>query len=158
LGEEGGLNLYGFIGNDVLNMIDPFGLEVVTAPSPIEIPPSGPIPWPKIGPPQVIICTATFCCFYAGTYYICEKTGFHDKLAAKICKDDEKKKRCDKEWEDAFRECKKELAKPNPSPDFTGGYKNIMDCARGHVSEDCGGNPVDYGPKKKKPRKTYRFD
>jgi hypothetical protein len=52
---------------------------------------------------------------------------------------------CQKEWDDAYEWCCEELEKPNPSP-VTGGYKNAHDCARGRVSEDCGGNPVDYGP------------
>jgi len=53
---------------------------------------------------------------------------------------------CRQEWDDAYDMCCKELAKPNPNRGITGGHTNVRDCARGHVSEDCGGNPVDYGP------------
>ncbi|MBS0577490.1 MAG: RHS repeat protein, partial [Proteobacteria bacterium] len=49
---------------------------------------------------------------------------------------------CAREWEEAYRECKKQLSKPNPARGITGGYRNLQDCARGLVSERCGGNPV----------------
>jgi len=49
---------------------------------------------------------------------------------------------CDQEWEDAYQKCGEELSKPNPCKGITGGYSNIHDCARGHVSERCGGNEV----------------
>src|SRR6266566_41169 len=51
-------------------------------------------------------------------------------------------KECEKEWAEAFADCAKELAKPHPSRAITGGYNNLYDCARGLVSEACGGNPV----------------
>ncbi len=53
---------------------------------------------------------------------------------------------CREEWDEAYRICCEELAKPNPSRGITGGHSSLEACARGHVSEDCGGNPVDYGP------------
>lgn len=49
---------------------------------------------------------------------------------------------CDQEWRDARRMCNDELAKPNPNEGITGGYSNPEDCARGLVSEYCGGNKV----------------
>ncbi|HEY6250541.1 MAG TPA: hypothetical protein VI685_11325 [Candidatus Angelobacter sp.] len=52
---------------------------------------------------------------------------------------------CAEEWEAARELCSKELAKPNPNRGITGGHANIEDCARGHVSERCGGNPIDWG-------------
>ena len=36
---------------------------------------------------------------------------------------------------------------------LTGGHKTLYDCARGFVSEECGGNPVDWGLKTKKGKK-----
>jgi uncharacterized protein RhaS with RHS repeats len=143
--EGGGLNLYQFLANDAVSETDSWGLLVP--------------PPPVVIAPPVVIVTAPIevgVCVYAGVAYACDKTGVHEWLANKICNEDEKKKRCDKEWEDAYRMCKEELAKPNPSRGVTGGYKNLMDCARGLVSEECGGNPVDRG-KKKKPRKDIRF-
>jgi len=47
---------------------------------------------------------------------------------------------CQEEWKEARADCAKELAKPNPSRGITGGYNNVEDCARGLVSEKCGGN------------------
>jgi hypothetical protein len=39
--------------------------------------------------------------------------------------------------------CREGLAKPNPSRSITGGYDNLEDCARGLVSERCGGNRIE---------------
>jgi hypothetical protein len=50
---------------------------------------------------------------------------------------------CKEEWDAAREDCAEELSKPNPNRRFTGGYRNVEDCARGHVSERCGGNPID---------------
>jgi RHS repeat-associated protein len=49
---------------------------------------------------------------------------------------------CQEEWREARQICSGEIAKPFPNRRLTGGYKNIEDCARGLVSERCGGNPV----------------
>jgi len=52
---------------------------------------------------------------------------------------------CKAEWEYAERVCRSELAKPryNQSRGITGGHRTIEGCARGHVSERCGGNPIN---------------
>jgi hypothetical protein len=50
---------------------------------------------------------------------------------------------CMEEWRDAREQCARELSKPNPSRNITGGYEDIEDCARGLVSERCGGNPYE---------------
>jgi len=50
---------------------------------------------------------------------------------------------CNKEWEEAEKACEAELAKPYPNRAFTGGHRTVRDCAPGHVSERCGGNPLD---------------
>lgn len=52
---------------------------------------------------------------------------------------------CQKEWDEAYKACAELLARPNPPREMTGGYTSVVDCARGLVSEDCGGNPVDWG-------------
>jgi hypothetical protein len=49
---------------------------------------------------------------------------------------------CKEEWEAARKFCADVLSRPNPPRGFTGGYRNVEDCARGHVSERCGGNPI----------------
>lgn len=56
---------------------------------------------------------------------------------------------CEEEWKEARRMCTGELAKENPARGVTGGYTNVEDCARGLVSQLCGGNPVTYNPKKR---------
>lgn len=52
---------------------------------------------------------------------------------------------CRQEWEDAYRKCSELLSKPNPPRRLTGGYRDIRSCAKGFVSEKCGGNPIDWG-------------
>jgi len=52
----------------------------------------------------------------------------------------------DEEWKRARELCRNELAKPYPSRTITGGHRDVENCARGHVSERCRGNSVDYGP------------
>lgn len=47
---------------------------------------------------------------------------------------------CKEEWEDARSICSRELSKQSPNKGITGGYRSIEDCARGLVSERCGGN------------------
>ena len=49
---------------------------------------------------------------------------------------------CREQWEWARNHCRKLLAKPNPPKSQTGGHSNVEDCARGFVSEKCGGNPI----------------
>src|SRR5262249_15793850 len=64
---------------------------------------------------------------------------------------------CDEEWKEAREACRDELAKPNPSPDRTGGNPDIGKCARGLVSERCGGgNKLDYS--KPKRSRSWKFD
>jgi hypothetical protein len=47
---------------------------------------------------------------------------------------------CDQEWKEAYEMCRDFLSRPNPPRGITGGYTNLADCARGLVSERCGGN------------------
>ncbi|MGH9571022.1 MAG: RHS repeat domain-containing protein [Candidatus Angelobacter sp.] len=53
-------------------------------------------------------------------------------------KDDEQA--CEAEWAWARDFCSKELKKPNPNRGLTGGYTEVENCARGFVSQACGGN------------------
>jgi len=50
--------------------------------------------------------------------------------------------RCAEEWAFARGHCEDILALPNPPRGLTGGYADVENCARGFVSEACGGNPV----------------
>jgi len=117
LGEEGGLSLYGFVGNDPINDLDAFGL-LAGAPLPFPAPPPTlpPILIPKPGPPPVVACTVTFCCFYIATDYVCEKTGFHDWLGDKICKwqnndRDKCRKDCDDQHDRDSEDCRSRKGK-----------------------------------------------
>jgi RHS repeat-associated protein len=53
---------------------------------------------------------------------------------------------CEKQWDEARERCRKMLCQRNPPRGLTGGHNKVEECARGYVSEACGGNPVDYGP------------
>ena len=73
-----------------------------------------------------------------------------DTFTDAICDDfgacvDEDDDGCEQEWEDAYEFCERELAKPAPSRRLTGGYTTVGECARGHVSERCLGNSIDWG-------------
>jgi hypothetical protein len=49
---------------------------------------------------------------------------------------------CEEEWEDARERCRTLLAMRSPPRGLTGGYHDVESCARGFVSQRCGGNPV----------------
>jgi hypothetical protein len=49
---------------------------------------------------------------------------------------------CDKEWAFALEYCDELLRRANPPKSLTGGYRDPSLCAKGFVSERCGGNPV----------------
>jgi hypothetical protein len=49
---------------------------------------------------------------------------------------------CEEEWAWALQHCAKLLRMPNPPRSLTGGHTTIEGCAKGFVSERCGGNPV----------------
>jgi len=50
---------------------------------------------------------------------------------------------CEAEWADARAMCARELSSSRPNRAITGGYRTIEQCARGIVSQACGGNMVD---------------
>lgn len=52
---------------------------------------------------------------------------------------------CGAEWAIARARCASYILSPNPPRGITGGYSSVEKCARGLVSERCGGNPIDYG-------------
>jgi hypothetical protein len=49
---------------------------------------------------------------------------------------------CEEEWDYARRKCEELLSQRDPPRWVTGRYRNAEDCARGLVSERCGGNPA----------------
>jgi len=125
LGFGGGdVNLYAYVQNNPVNRVDPRGLQAFPAPFPG-------IPLPL--PPLFIPGTPENQAFVKSFQQILRNIQFRDSA-------DESD--CDQEWEDAYQICGEELSKSNPCKGITGGYPNIHDCARGHVSERCGGNKV----------------
>lgn len=50
---------------------------------------------------------------------------------------------CQQEWDDAKKECLRQLESNDPDYGVTGGYTNLKDCARGLVGQRCGGNRYD---------------
>ena len=59
-----------------------------------------------------------------------------------VCRNGDSAETCDEEWEKAYEKCVEEIGDPNRG--LTGGYSDIYSCARGLVSERCGGNRVEY--------------
>jgi hypothetical protein len=49
---------------------------------------------------------------------------------------------CEQEWAEARQICSKLLESPNPPRGLTGGHTTVDGCAKGFVSERCGGNRV----------------
>jgi len=49
---------------------------------------------------------------------------------------------CEAEWTWAIRYSEELLSLPNPARGLTGGHTTAMGCAKGFVSERCGGNKV----------------
>jgi len=140
IGENAGANLYEIVGNDLEDNCDLYGLlliignPVVADPIidpiirpisiPFRFPAPRPAPAPKPSPPLPPVLPPP-----------CPSNDSHDED-------------CKKQWADARQKCAEELAKPNPSRDFTGGHNTIDGCAKGHVTEDCGGNPTPSLPPK----------
>ncbi len=58
------------------------------------------------------------------------------------CSDDGDDDDCVKEWRDAFEMCAKEM-KRGGARGVTGGHTNEFDCARGLVSQRCGGTRIE---------------
>ncbi|MDC0744981.1 hypothetical protein [Polyangium mundeleinium] len=67
------------------------------------------------------------------------------------------KRECDKEWEEARKNCREQLKLPGRKwgRGMTGGYTDVEECARGLVSEPCKGNEVDHGNNIPRPGRRY---
>jgi hypothetical protein len=52
---------------------------------------------------------------------------------------------CEQEWQEAMAYCLELLAMPNPPRRLTGGHTTVQGCAKGFVSQRCGGNAVTKG-------------
>jgi RHS repeat-associated protein len=138
--EFGGVNLYEFVDNDSEDYSDAFGFLLLIGNPVIEEPIFDPIirpisipirTFPK--PPVVPVPKPTPPLRPPVIPPQCPGNDSHD---------DE----CKKQWADARKACAAELAEPHPDRGFTGGHTTVDGCAKGHVSEDCGGNPVPPPP------------
>jgi RHS repeat-associated protein len=142
---KGGANFYRYVKNNPVNLVDPFGLNPGAVPwwwwildNPISIP----IITVGAGGAAIIISI--------GEGILAPATGIDDSRAIPKPRPipcDKNKRDCAQEWADAYAMCRELLARPHPPRAMTGGYSDLANCARGLVSEECGGNPV--GGKKK---------
>ena len=94
-----------------------------------------PRPWGLPGSP-----TDAFNPWLRGAVDSLDKTIRHFRSGAGYGDDAMDSPDCMEEWRDARELCAREMSKPNPSRGITGGAETIEECARGHVSERCGGN------------------
>ncbi|MBN2193846.1 MAG: hypothetical protein JW751_13610, partial [Polyangiaceae bacterium] len=132
----GGTNLFVYANGDAINYADPNGRVAIA-----------------VAPYIVATAFAVMATGYT-IWWVQNRDNIDDlmdDLADRFCtprpappppqSDDEG---CDKEWRDAYEKCADWITqKPSDNTrGLTGGYRNIEDCARGHVSARCGGNPV----------------
>lgn len=164
-GQAGGLPLYVYAKGDPMAYVDPLGLFPFGTPAPVTGPmsPAGPgvipggslaPPRPIPGPGQIVRGLAAVCaaqpelCIAAGIVGGC----LYPNSTADSCADEphppagqchaNNNDDCEKEWEDAFRMCENYNTQRDPPRGVTGGYTNVYQCAKGLVSQRCGGNRV----------------
>jgi RHS repeat-associated protein len=129
-----GPSLYAYAGNSPLMNVDPDGRQpIIVRPKPA-FPPSLLPPRPSHGPLsrpwwwEITTHVTRFCRSFIGS-------GSDPRRS---------EPGCEEEWQEAEEFCRDELAKPSHTQNrrLTGGHRDIYNCARGLVSERCGGNPV----------------
>ncbi|WP_290863136.1 hypothetical protein [Flavobacterium sp.] len=58
-----------------------------------------------------------------------------------LCQNGRPPETCEEEWEKAYEICEREIA-ADSNRGITGGYTDLYSCAKGLVSQRCGGNKV----------------
>src|SRR5207253_489122 len=101
---------------------------------------SNPLPQPQLGPLPVNPPGTS-----RGTWpkYPADMAGRKPTKPGNNNNDDDN---CAEQWEWATRQCHKLLSLPNPpraGGGQTGGYTDVANCARGYVTQRCGGNRTD---------------
>ena len=130
-----GPNFYNYAYNRPLDLVDPSGNDPIAVPWPFPWGGGGTLTWGRvIGVGSKILGTAAV---IAGVTVFAQSAGRST--------DCEKGRRCREEWDEAYEICRKLLSQPHPPRGLTGGYTDLENCARGFVSEECGGNPVSHG-------------
>jgi RHS repeat-associated protein len=158
----GGINLYTYVQNNPSNLVDPLGLVWWTPPSwygrrssgagaagPVMI--AGTVAvmdGPEPGPADVIaVAYLIWACFGATASPMAPAIPLPrptpKTLVPPLPLAPKKEEGCDQEWQRAFEICA-DLISKGRNRGITGGYTDLYSCARGLVSERCGGNKVSY--------------
>ena len=140
----GGTNLHSYARDNPLSYTDPLGLTPGAMAGAI-------VGGAVAGPPGAAVgALAGLGVGLAIGAIIVQSSAWDDVTGATKERCETEQERCNREWEEAFRTCRELLSKPSPDRrGRTGGHANLYDCARGFVSEACGGNPVDWGSTRK---------
>jgi uncharacterized protein RhaS with RHS repeats len=138
LEEEDGANLYQFVHNAPVSSMDQDGRQSSTA-NPGFVVAAAEAEALSLGYPSVEAMKAAI-----------QAAAMAVAIAEARCRIE----RCKKERQQAYEDCEKGLAQPNPGESFkprNWGNKpwTIDDCVRGRLSEECGGNPTKPPPEKK---------
>jgi RHS repeat-associated protein len=133
-----GPNFYNYVRNRPVDLVDPSG----NAPGGV-LPWPWPLSWPLPG--QIGGIAVVGARILGGLAIVAHLT----VCAQSTANEGNKGRECEKEWEEAYEMCRELLSRPHPPRGLTGGYGDLENCARGFVSEACGGNPVDRGGTRK---------
>jgi hypothetical protein len=156
---DAGQNVYAYVGGDPLNRIDPFGLNPIGAAIGaigggaltaigsigVDIATGG---LNILATPEEILAGAALGGIagdtLTGSSLESSAIGAGASISSGQSRAGIRCDDCETEWREARDLCREELQKPNPSRGITGGYSDIESCARGHVSERCGGNRISW--------------
>jgi RHS repeat-associated protein len=162
LGLAAGQSLYGYVGQDPLNALDPEGLFSSTkfkaafirsgkrylisgGTALVDSPAPGPADVAGVG---LAVGTTALLLWDIGDALlsppdkapeICRETSFDDRDIGPPPSSPQNDPDCHNEWDRAYDICSRSIGDPTRKR-VTGGYRNLNDCARGLVSFRCGGN------------------